>query len=686
LADVRHGRFVGRSAERELFRSALLTPTPPFAVLYVSGPGGVGKSALVREYARIAAECVRPVVFLDARNVDPSQAGLLSALNQTIGETAADSDPARSWPPGAVLIIDTYEAFAPLDGWLRETFLPQLPDATLIVLAGRTPPATGWRTDLDWASLTHPIALRNLRVDESRTYLTIRGIPQEQHETALAFSHGHPLALALVADALVRGDPLSSFNPREEPDVVRTLLERIVEDAPTVLHRRALEVCVLAWATTEALLADVLDLADAGELFAWLHGLSFIESGAYGLFPHDLAREALDSDLRWRNPDGLHRLSRRISAALYAKLQQTGRGAQQRIWFDLLHLHRHDPFYQAYFDWDALGSAFAEPATPAEHAVILDLVRRHQGAAAAGIARYWLARQPDAFLVYRDLTGDVFGFMAQLALHTATPRDQDADPAVAAALRFMARRGPPRSGEEAVHLRFWMDREHYQSASSAVNLTAINSSIFWTTHPNLAWNFIAVSDPEYFTPHFSSIHIWREPGADFEVDGRRYAIFAHDWRVEPIESWLAVKAEPTSPHAEAPPLQPVASSSQRLVLSEEEFAAAVRQALRDYTRPQALAANPLLRSRLTAETAGRSPAGSTLQTRIREAAEQLRSNPRDEKLYRAIHRTYLEPAATQELAAERLGLPFSTYRRHLTTGIARITASLWQRELHESAP
>jgi hypothetical protein len=60
-----------------------------------------------------------------------------------------------------------------------------------------------------------------------------------------------------------------------------------------------------------------------------------------------------------------------------------------------------------------------------------------------------------------------------------------------------------------------------------------------------------------------------------------------------------------------------------------------------------------------------------------------RSTPRDEKLYRALHRTYLQPAATQELAAESLGLPFSTYRYHLTIAITRLTEWLWQRELSE---
>jgi hypothetical protein len=51
------------------------------------------------------------------------------------------------------------------------------------------------------------------------------------------------------------------------------------------------------------------------------------------------------------------------------------------------------------------------------------------------------------------------------------------------------------------------------------------------------------------------------------------------------------------------------------------------------------------------------------------------------KLYRALYHTYLQPAATQELAAELLDLPFSTYRRHLKASIERLTALLWQQEL-----
>jgi hypothetical protein len=49
---------------------------------------------------------------------------------------------------------------------------------------------------------------------------------------------------------------------------------------------------------------------------------------------------------------------------------------------------------------------------------------------------------------------------------------------------------------------------------------------------------------------------------------------------------------------------------------------------------------------------------------------------------RAVERTYLRPAPNQEAAAELLGLPFSTYRRHLTQGVSRLVAHLWELEIY----
>jgi hypothetical protein len=350
LVMARRGRFVGRQAELDLFRTALQATEPPFAVLHLYGPGGVGKTTLLHEYARIAAESGRPVVYLDGRNVDPSPPGFLQALQQRMGLEGADlAATVRDWPPTGVLLIDTYETLAPLDAWLRETLLPHLPARSLMVIAGRNPPALAWRTDINWADLTQVIALGNLRPDESQLYLAARGIPDDQHAAVLAFTHGHPLALALVADVLRQGETLAAFDPGSQPEVVRVLLERLVHDVPSAAHRLALEVCVLAWATTEALLVDVLDGANAPALFAWLRQQSFIEHGPYGLFPHDLAREVLVADLRWRNPAGHQHLTRRLVAALATRLARARGVEQQRLWFDLLSLTRHHPFFKTYF-------------------------------------------------------------------------------------------------------------------------------------------------------------------------------------------------------------------------------------------------------------------------------------------------------------------------------------------------
>ncbi|MCB9598871.1 MAG: hypothetical protein H6720_00685 [Sandaracinus sp.] len=67
---------------------------------------------------------------------------------------------------------------------------------------------------------------------------------------------------------------------------------------------------------------------------------------------------------------------------------------------------------------------------------------------------------------------------------------------------------------------------------------------------------------------------------------------------------------------------------------------------------------------------------------MERALQTLASSGKDERAHAAVKLTYLDPARTQEEAAELSGLSFSTYRRHLAAGVERITEWLWQRELH----
>lgn len=678
LAAAQHGRFVGRRAELELFHSSLTADEPPFIVLHIYGPGGVGKTTLLREFERIAAQIGRSTIYIDGRHLDPSPTNFILALKTVIGRPTTDrpspmADPHLYITANSVLLIDTYETIAVLDTWLRETLLPQLPAQTLIVIAGRQAPAPAWRSG--WSDLVRIISLRNLSPDDSRAYLNTCNIPTEQHDDVLSFTHGHPLALSLVADVLNQNQV--PFTPQSDPDVVRILLDRFIHGIPDTQHRLALEACTLAWSLSESLLAAVLGKEVAPDAFQWLRQLSFIETGAYGLFPHDLARDVIEADLYWRNPQTYRNLQKKLLIGLYTQFKYSSGLARQRTRLDLLYVNRRRPFLAPFFAWEAMDRAYAEPAAIADHPLIVAMVRQHEGEASAHIAAHWLRRQPEAFQVCRTSSNEVIGFMAMPVLHEITPEDAAVDPAVSALLTFVDQAGPLRPGEEIVCLRFWMEREQYQAVTPVINLTAANSVSYWMTHPQLAWNFIAMADPDFWLPHFNGIRMQRIAAADFVVDDRAYGVFGHDWRVEPIDAWQ-MNVYLTE---EQPPAQPVAPQTGLLVLSQPEFAEAVRQSLRHYTRPDLLANNPLLRSRMVLASADPANPISTLQDLLQQAIISLTHNPKDAKFHRALWHTYIEPAPSQERAAERLNLPFNTYRYHLSNGLERVAAWLWQKEI-----
>lgn len=180
------------------------------------------------------------------------------------------------------------------------------------------------------------------------------------------------------------------------------------------------------------------------------------------------------------------------------------------------------------------------------------------------------------------------------------------------------------------------------------------------SRPRLAWDFVgAYTDPDSVELLFAYIDYHRAHEAEYEVDGLRYGVFAHDWRRLDANRWLEMMGERElgsgfDPDARRDEPAPVVALSQR------EFADSVRRALRDLHRPEALATNPLMRSRAVRDRGGEQPAPDALRDLVSDAIDALRVSARDEKLHRALARTYVRPAPTQEAAAEALGLPFGT--------------------------
>src|SRR5215813_4861246 len=115
------------------------------------------------------------------------------------------------------------------------------------------------------------------------------------------------------------------------------------------------------------------------------------------------------------------------------------------------------------------------------------------------------------------------------------------------------------------------------------------------------------------------------------------------------------------------------------LMANQEFVAALRGALRDFNRPDLLARNPLLRAQILADKEAAGPA--ELRALLAETVATLFSSARDEKVRRSLELTYFQSAPKQEVVADRLGLSFGTYRRHLTAGHRRLADWLWQREM-----
>lgn len=680
----RYRHFVGRSAELGVVRSALAAEAFPFQTLFIYGPGGIGKTALLREIQYSGQQMGVPAAYLDARHVEPAPQALLRSIVQALGLRAGDDPLQALTRHGArhVILVDTYESLAAIDGWIREMWLPQLTESTLVVLAGRGGPSLEWRSDPGWQTLIRPLALRNLTPEESRTYLAERQIPSGQHPAILDFTHGHPLALSLVADAFAqRGD--MRFEPQAAPEVVHTLVELFIEQVPGPAHRAALEACALVRATTESLLATMLRLPDAHDLFGWLRDLSFIESGPHGLFPHDLARETLAADLRWRNPERYAELHGRAREFYKQRMQQTRDEEQRRVLIDYVYLHRLNPIVRAAVDWHDPGGIWQDSPRDADREPIVAMVQRHEGAAAGTAAAHWLSHPDATAIVFRAGGGAPVGFLLWIALERLTEADVAVDDVTRRTLAYLRTKTPLRPGERATLFRFWMSADRHQEFSPLQSRIFTNVFQSFFTTPRLAVSFFPAGASEVLGILMGYAEFVPPPELDFAQEGRRYTTFVHDWRVMPLGEWLDILGQ-----KEVGVVPPAPTPIEELVvLSEADFAKAVRSALAGLRgrRPGALGANPLLRSRLVRDRAGVPATEAAREKELRDliqgAAESLRGLPKGDRLHAVIHHTYLSPASSQEKAAELVDLPFSTYRRYLQIGIQQITEALWRREI-----
>jgi hypothetical protein len=629
--------FVGR--DQELGQLESLLDDPGRRVIFLHGPGGIGKSAVLRELARRALRRGLEVHWVEGREIAPSPDAL------------EDAFPRSPLVAGPLVTIDSFERIAGVGGYLRRGLLPSLPDGARVVVAGRRPPDDAWFQG-GWDRVSEVLELGPLRDDDARAIAIAYGVRDGARASALvAWSQGSPLALTLAAT-------LAELDPDWQPDagldqagLVEPVIRRLVGAELEGAHWNTLAVAAIARCVTPAMLREVLPDADPEAEFNWLAARTFAEPLGEGLALHHLVRKALYADLRRRDPRRERELRRHVADHLYSRAA----GGDLLLAIDLAHLIE-SPAIRWGYSWEASERYHLDEVRDGDTAAFEEALAgtRHEGLWRG--SREFFERSPEHVNVVRDRADRPCGYTVVAAPATASPLC-DVDPVLAPRLEHARLLG---ALESAVVWRDMVDLTRDRSLQVIGMLGLAGTLHAPLSNPRYAYLIIDPGLPGAldFAAALGARHV---ADMDLEIDDVRLechlvdngpgGMLAHEREVIYRELGLV-------PPARSDEAQPATID-------------VVRDALRHLDEPQALAGSPLAR--------GAAPERRAEQVRalLAEAAEQaFGDGPNEELFKRVLVRGYLDPAPTHEAAAAEVALSRSAYFRRLKLATERVAGYL----------
>lgn len=402
--------FVGRTRELATLLEALDDEGP--LVTFVHGLGGMGKTSLLNALVETAWSQGVVVIPLDCRTIQPTERELLDAVQSRLGQAIDSLDTLASdlsqLGGRVILTFDTYELFRLLDTWLRQVFVPSLPDNVRVFFFSREAPVAAWTTTPGWQGLFRSLPLGPLDRQAAAELLAQAGVTAENIERINRFANGHPLALKLAAAALVE-QPDLPLEELEARHVVEELARLYLLDVRDPINRQVLEAASVLRRATRSLLGAMLTDLDPQEAYDRLSGLPFVDSGPDGLIVHDSVRQAIESLLHASDPNQYRAYRRAGWRQLQAEMKHAGQAHLWRYTADTIYLLEQPAIRDAFFPPEAHLYAI-EQAQPQDSQAIQTISLRHdEPEAAAGILALWQAL-PESFYVVRDPKGQVAGY------------------------------------------------------------------------------------------------------------------------------------------------------------------------------------------------------------------------------------------------------------------------------------
>jgi hypothetical protein len=540
LSDAARGTFVGRETEVRSLSEAMQASEPEFAVAFIHGPGGIGKSSLLRAIVESLPKDYLHL-RLDCRDIEPTGHGVLCAITQLLGADTGRMDleslSTRLSREGrrVVITLDSYENFGLVDTWIRQVLLPALPTsvATLIASRGRSSP--GWSTDPGWADMFREIELAPLGEAQSIKFLCLRGLSEEQARRINEFTHGHPLALELAA-AAGRAHPDLRIEEAAIPHVVEQLTAMLISGLPSRTVE-ALEASSTVRRVTEPLLAAMLESPSTREEFNAIRSLPFISALHDGLVLHDVMRDTISYGLAQRDPVRHGRY--RLRACQY--LGDSARRSAKSVWqytADLLYLVQNPLVHNAFFRTGAMDVSLA-PAIPADREGIEQICVDTEPTESADWLMRWLERHPETFMVARTATDRVAGFYIIFERSRVDPILLLDDPITAAWCAHLDSH-PVLPHERVLFCRRWLSRGIGEAVSAVQAACWLDLKRYYMElRPNLRRVYSPVIDIACFAPLVTPLGFVPIEQAQQVLGGSTYYTAMLDFGPASIDGWLS---------------------------------------------------------------------------------------------------------------------------------------------------
>jgi hypothetical protein len=652
-------RFVGRGRELSFFDD-LLVDDPPVNVVLVHGPGGIGKSTLLREVSRRAAERGWRPRFVEGRDLAPAP----GELERALFGVAQEERP--------LVVFDTYDRMSAMSGWLRQRLLPSLPERSLVVIAGRRKPDPEWFQG-GWEQMVAELNMGPFTPADARELGRQRGVTDDETlDALLEWAEGSPLALTLGADAARTSD----WRPEwleGRPDLTQAILRRLTEEELLQGEGDVLAVASIARVVTARLLRDVLPGVDADEAESWLRARSFVEHFGHGVALHDLVRKAIRADLKRRRPEHERDLRRRIADHLHLRATR----GDIRLIADLADLVENPALR-----WGMGVEGSIRHRVDALHEDDIPVLERKLRGRIEMGDEAWLAwwepterllrAAPERALVVRDREEGLCGLAYAVTPENAPP-EAEADGALGPWIAHAREHAP---GGQAMVWRDSIDLTTAREGDVGSPILALMNTgcVLRSGLRNPRWSYLPIDPQNEAAVAFARgvrarhveeldigagsekvIQCWvLDSGSGGMLGGILKAIYAELGLPRPhFDDAPSETEEPEPPEAvhESPALT----------------ADDVRDALRNLDTPTELASSALARGATPEERA------ASVRAALEEAVESAFGEGAEEDLLRQVlRRGYLDPAGSHESAWWDLHLSRATYFRKLRAASARV--------------